>query len=76
MRRYGILDPNCRPTEGDGLPPGVLAIVHVAEGPITLAATADPIWVEAHRADILTRIDPSQHGGRKVRRRASTLQSG
>jgi len=39
-------------------PPGVLAIVPVAEGPIVLAATEDAIWVEAHRANIVTRIDP------------------
>jgi DNA-binding beta-propeller fold protein YncE len=43
------------------LPPGILAIVPVAEGPIVLAATADAIWVESHREDIVTRIDPSQN---------------
>lgn len=43
------------------LPPGILAIVPVAEGPINLAATADAIWVESHREDIVTRIDPMQN---------------
>jgi len=43
------------------MPPGFLAIVPVAEGPIVLAATADAIWVESHREDIVTRIDPLQN---------------
>lgn len=43
------------------MPPGVLAIVPVADGPITLAATANAIWVEAHRASIVTRIDPQRN---------------
>src|SRR5687767_15022960 len=41
--------------------PGILAIVPVADGPIILAATAHSIWVEAHRANIVTRINPSQN---------------
>jgi DNA-binding beta-propeller fold protein YncE len=45
----------------EDLPPGILAIVPVAFGPITLAATEDAIWVESHREDIVTRIDPLQN---------------
>jgi DNA-binding beta-propeller fold protein YncE len=30
----------------------------VARGPINLAATSDSIWVESHRQNIVTRIDP------------------
>ena len=41
--------------------PGILAIVPVASGPTTLAATSDSIWVESHRQNIVTRIDPSQN---------------
>src|SRR5512132_2309913 len=41
--------------------PGILAVVPVAPGPITLAATSDAIWVESHRLNIVTRIDPSQN---------------
>lgn len=41
--------------------PGILAVVPVARGPITLAATSDSIWVESHRGFIVTRIDPAQN---------------
>ena len=40
---------------------GILAVVPVARGPITLAATSDAIWVESHRLNIVTRIDPFQN---------------
>jgi DNA-binding beta-propeller fold protein YncE len=40
---------------------GILAVVPVARGPITLAATSDSIWVESHRLNIVTRIDPAQN---------------
>jgi DNA-binding beta-propeller fold protein YncE len=36
-------------------------MVPVADGPITLAATDDSIWVEAHRANIVTQIDPQRN---------------
>src|ERR1044071_3936996 len=42
------------------LPPGILAIMTVANGPLTLAATEDTVWVESHRSNIVTRIDPAQ----------------
>jgi len=41
--------------------PGILAVVPVARGPINLAATSDSIWVESHRLNIVTRIDPAQN---------------
>jgi virginiamycin B lyase len=41
--------------------PGILAVVPVARGPINLAATSDSIWVESHRLNMVTRIDPSQN---------------
>ena len=41
--------------------PGILAVVPVARGPITLAATSDSIWVESHRLNMVTRIDPAQN---------------
>lgn len=41
--------------------PGILAVVPVALGPINLAATSDSIWVESHRLNIVTRIDPMQN---------------
>jgi streptogramin lyase len=40
------------------LPPGFQSIVSVADGPITLAATDDSIWVEDHRDDYISRVDP------------------
>ncbi len=43
------------------LPDGIEAIIPVATGPIVLAATADAVWVEAHRADMPVRIDPAQN---------------
>ncbi len=42
------------------LPSGILAIVPVANGPLTLAATEDTVWVESHRSNIVTRVDPSE----------------
>jgi streptogramin lyase len=42
------------------VPAEVSAFIPVADGPIGLAATSDAVWVEAHRANILTRIDPAQ----------------
>jgi DNA-binding beta-propeller fold protein YncE len=49
------------PTATATLPPGVSAIIEVASGPIVLAASQDAVWVEAHRADIVTRVDPMQN---------------
>ena len=51
-----VVPPTATPTT-----PGILAVVPVASGPITLAATSDSIWVESHRGFIVTRIDPSQN---------------
>ncbi|HET9909358.1 MAG TPA: hypothetical protein VFQ23_22110 [Anaerolineales bacterium] len=48
------------PTQTESTP-GILAIVPVAMGPTTLAATSDSIWVESHREDIVTRIDPLEN---------------
>ena len=39
----------------------VLATIRTAEGPIGLAATGDTIWVENHRANFVSRIDPGQN---------------
>ena len=41
------------------LPPGTVTEIPVAEGPNTLTATANAIWVEGHRANIVSRIDPA-----------------
>jgi len=40
------------------LPDGIQAEVPVGQGPITLAATDDAIWVELHRANIVSKVDP------------------
>ena len=40
------------------LPAGFEAIIEVADGPITLAMTEDSIWVEDHRDDYISRVDP------------------
>jgi hypothetical protein len=40
------------------LPAGFEAIIDVADGPITLAVTEDSIWVEDHRDDYISRVDP------------------
>lgn len=49
-----------QPTETESTP-GIIAIVPVAMGPTTLAATSDFIWVESHREGIVTRIDPLEN---------------
>jgi streptogramin lyase len=46
------------------LPEGIQAAVPVGYGPITLAATDDAIWVELHRASIVSKVDPG--AGREV----------
>jgi DNA-binding beta-propeller fold protein YncE len=43
------------------LPAGVVSIIPVAGGPIGLAATTDSIWVENHRTNSLSRIDPAEN---------------
>jgi len=43
---------------GSSLPDGIQAAIPVGEGPITLAATGDAIWVELHRASMLSKVDP------------------
>lgn len=53
--------PSVLPPTATASRPGILAVVPVARGPITLAATSDAIWVESHRLNIVTRIDPSQN---------------
>src|SRR5262245_17382209 len=53
--------PTVAQPEATASTPGILAIVPVAAGPGTLAATADSVWVESHRMNIVTRIDPSQN---------------
>ena len=42
-------------------PAGLLAIIPTGNGPNELAATADAIWVENHRSNFLSRIDPAQN---------------
>ena len=49
---------NASPASATPLPAGVLAAIPLPGGPISLAATADAIWVEGHRAGYLRRIDP------------------
>jgi virginiamycin B lyase len=39
----------------------VIATIPTATGPIMLAATADTVWVENHRSNFLSRIDPAQN---------------
>ena len=41
------------------LPDGIQATVPVGQGPITLAATDDAIWVELHRSSIVSKVDPA-----------------
>jgi DNA-binding beta-propeller fold protein YncE len=41
------------------LPDGIQAAVPVGQGPITLAATDAAIWVELHRANIVSKVDPA-----------------
>ena len=41
-------------------PPGILAKIPTAEGPIGLAADRDSVWVENHRSNFLSRIDPTK----------------
>lgn len=53
--------PSALPPTATPSKPGILAVVPVARGPITLAATSDALWVESHRLNIVTRIDPSQN---------------
>lgn len=46
------------PATASSLPDGIQAVISVGQGPITLAATDDAIWVELHRASILSKVDP------------------
>lgn len=39
----------------------ILAMIPTANGPIVLAATEDTVWVENHRSNHLSRIDPAQN---------------
>jgi streptogramin lyase len=39
----------------------IIAIIPTANGPIELAASGDTVWVENHRSDFLSRIDPAQN---------------
>jgi DNA-binding beta-propeller fold protein YncE len=43
------------------LPHGVIAFIPTAGGPIELAASDRAIWVENHRTDYLSQIDPEQN---------------
>lgn len=43
------------------VPEGVIALISTAGGPIGLAATDKAIWVENHRAEYLSQIDPEQN---------------
>src|SRR6185503_13240984 len=43
------------------LPAGVIAFIPTAGGPIGLAATNGAIWVENHRMDYLSQIDPERN---------------
>jgi DNA-binding beta-propeller fold protein YncE len=39
----------------------IVATIRTAEGPMELAATQDAVWVENHRSNIVSRIDPAQN---------------
>ena len=39
----------------------IVAMIPTAEGPIVLAATDDTVWVENHRSNFVSRIDPAQN---------------
>lgn len=39
----------------------IIALIPTANGPIELAASEDTVWVENHRSDYLSRIDPAQN---------------
>lgn len=39
----------------------IVATIATAGGPIELAATDDAVWVENHRANFVSRIDPAQN---------------
>ena len=43
------------------LPDGVIAFIPTDQGPIVLAATDKLVWVESHRADHVSQIDPEQN---------------